>query len=120
MSVIKVGILGLGTVGGGTTTVLQRNADEIVRRTGRPIEVSIASVRNLSTDRDCDCSSIELTDDPYNVINSPDVAIVVELIGGDTLSKELVLAAIARGKHVVTANKALRAFAKALQEIALS
>ena len=107
MKPIKVGILGLGTVGGGTANVLQRNADEIVRRAGREIEVSMASVRDLSRDRNCDCSHFTLTEDPYAVVNSPDVDVVVELIGGDTLAKELVIQAIAQGKHVVTANKAL-------------
>lgn len=107
MKAIKVGILGLGTVGGGTVNVLQRNADEIIRRAGRAIEVSIASVRDLDRERLCDCSQINLTDDPFAVVNNPDVDIVVELIGGETIAKDLVLAAINNGKHVVTANKAL-------------
>lgn len=107
MTPIKIGILGLGTVGGGTVNVLQRNADEITRRSGCRIDVAMASVRDLSRARICDCSDIELTDDPFAVVNNPDIDIVVELIGGDTLAKELVLAAIANGKHVVTANKAL-------------
>jgi len=107
MKPIKVGILGLGTVGGGTANVLKRNAAEIARRAGRTIEVSMASVRNLSGERICDCSQLSLTTDPFEVVNSPDVDIVVELIGGETTAKELVLKAIENGKHVVTANKAL-------------
>lgn len=107
MKSIKVGILGLGTVGAGTANVLQRNAAEISRRAGRNIEVTMASVRNLECDRACDCSSLILTTDPFAVVNSPDVDIVVELIGGETLAKELILLAIENGKHVVTANKAL-------------
>jgi len=107
MQAIKVGILGLGTVGGGTASVLQRNAQEINNRVGRPIVVSMASVRDLSRDRLCDCSQLTLTEDPFEIVNSPDIDVVVELIGGETLAKELVLKAIENGKHVVTANKAL-------------
>lgn len=107
MEPVKVGLLGLGTVGGGTVNVLARNAAEIARRTGRGIEVTHAAVRDLKRARICDTSSVVLTTDPYEVVNSPDVDVVVELIGGDTLAKELVLKAIANGKHVVTANKAL-------------
>ncbi|NNC99125.1 MAG: homoserine dehydrogenase [Gammaproteobacteria bacterium] len=107
MKSIKVGILGLGTVGGGTANVLQRNADEIVRRAGREIDVCIASVQDLSKERICDCSRLILTEDPYAVVRHQDVDIVAELIGGETLAKQLVLEAIRQGKHVVTANKAL-------------
>jgi len=107
MKTIKVGILGLGTVGGGTVNVLQRNAAEITRRAGCDIEVSMASVRSLQRERICDCSRFTLTEDPFEVVNHPDVDIVVELIGGETVAKELVLLAIQNGKHVVTANKAL-------------
>ena len=107
MKSIKVGILGLGTVGGGTANVLQRNAAEIARRAGRDIEVIIASVRDLERERLCDCSNLHLATDPTVVVNHPDVEIVVELIGGETQAKELVLQAIDNGKHVVTANKAL-------------
>ncbi|MFQ3244915.1 MAG: homoserine dehydrogenase [Arenicella sp.] len=107
MKAIKVGILGLGTVGGGTALVLQRNASEISRRIGRDVEVIMASVRNLDSDRLCDCSQLTLTQDPFEVVDAAEIDIVVELIGGDTLAKELMLKAIANGKHVVTANKAL-------------
>lgn len=107
MQAIKVGILGLGTVGGGTANVLQRNAEEILRRTGRPIEVSMASVRDLQRERICDCSQLSLTQDPFEIVNHPSIDIVVELIGGESEAKELILTAIGNGKHVVTANKAL-------------
>lgn len=107
MKAIKVGILGLGTVGGGTALVLQRNANEISRRVGRPVHVTMASVRSLDSQRLCDCSQLTLTQDPFEIVNAPDIDIVVELIGGDTLAKELVLKAIENKKHVVTANKAL-------------
>jgi len=67
----------------------------------------MASVRNLDSQRACDCSEIVLTQDPFEIVNNPDIDVVVELIGGETLAKELVLLAISNGKHVVTANKAL-------------
>ncbi|MDX2476207.1 MAG: homoserine dehydrogenase [Gammaproteobacteria bacterium] len=107
MKPVNIGILGLGTVGGGTVNVLQRNADEITRRAGRGIQVTMASVRSLDKPRICDTSSITLTTDPFEIVNQPDIDVVVELIGGDTLALELVLQAINNGKHVVTANKAL-------------
>ncbi len=107
MNPVKVGLLGLGTVGGGTVNVLRRNAQEIARRAGRGIVVSHASARDLEKPRICDTEGIRLTTDPFEVVNDPEVAIVVELIGGDTLARELVMQAIANGKHVVTANKAL-------------
>ncbi len=107
MKPVNIGILGLGTVGGGTVNVLQRNADEITRRAGRGIRVTMASVRSLDKPRICDTSSITLTTDPFEIVNQPDIEVVVELIGGDTLALDLVMTAIANGKHVVTANKAL-------------
>ena len=107
MQAIKVGILGLGTVGGGTVNVLQRNANEIQRRVGRSVTVTMASVRDLTRERLCDCSQLTLTEDPFDIVNNTDIDIVVELIGGEELAKQLVLAAIDNGKHVVTANKAL-------------
>lgn len=104
---VKVGVLGLGTVGCGTLDVLARNADEISRRAGRSIEVVAAAVRDLSKPRAFDCSGISLTDDPYALVADSRIDIVVELIGGTEPARELVLAALANGKHVVTANKAL-------------
>jgi len=107
MQSIKVGILGLGTVGAGTAEVLSRNAAEITRRSAYNIQVSMASVRDIKKPRGCDCSGFTLTEDPFEIVNSDDVDVVVELIGGYELAKELVLKAIENGKHVVTANKAL-------------
>ncbi|MCP3852253.1 MAG: homoserine dehydrogenase [Gammaproteobacteria bacterium] len=107
MEPVKVGLLGLGTVGGGTVNVLQRNADEISRRAGRGIVVTHASARDISKPRICKTDGIQLTENPVDVVTDPETSIVVELIGGDTLARELVLQAIANGKHVVTANKAL-------------
>ena len=107
MDPVNVGVLGLGTVGGGTVNVLKRNAEEITRRAGRGIAVTRAAARHPNKARICDTTGITLTSDPYEVVNDPDIQIVVELIGGDTLARELVMAAIGQGKHVVTANKAL-------------
>lgn len=102
---VKVGICGLGTVGGGTFNVLKRNAEEIARRAGRGIEVAQIALR--STNAKCDIGSIPTTNDVFAVVNNPEIDIVVELIGGSTIARELVLKAIDNGKHVVTANKAL-------------
>ncbi len=104
---VKIGILGLGTVGGGTVNVLSRNASEITRRAGRAIQIAMASARDLNKPRLCDTRGIELSDDPFRLVAHPEIEVVVELIGGVTLARELVLKAIANGKHVVTANKAL-------------
>jgi homoserine dehydrogenase len=104
---VKVGLLGLGTVGGGTVNVLKRNAKEIARRAGRGIVVSHAAARDLNKPRICDTTGIVLTSEASAVVNDPEVQIVVELIGGDGLAYDLVMRAIEQGKHVVTANKAL-------------
>lgn len=107
MEPVKVGLLGLGTVGGGTVSVLQRNAEEIQRRAGRGIEITIATARDVNKERPFDTSNIELTTDSNAVVEHPDVDVVVELIGGTDDAYELVMKAINSGKHVVTANKAL-------------
>ena len=107
LAAVKVGVLGLGTVGSGTANILSRNADEIARRAGRGIEISIASVRDIKKQRACDTSAIKLTEDPKEVVADPEVEIVLELIGGTDLARELVFTAIDNGKHVITANKAL-------------
>ncbi|HEY9147428.1 MAG TPA: Gfo/Idh/MocA family oxidoreductase, partial [Gammaproteobacteria bacterium] len=101
MDPVKVGLLGLGTVGGGTVNVLQRNAEEIARRAGRGIEIVQASARDLTKQRICDTENIQLTTDPAEVVDNPDVEVVLELIGGDTLAHEMVMRAIKNGKHVV-------------------
>ena len=106
---VNVGLLGLGTVGIGTLKVLARNDGEIARRAGRGIRVTHASARDLSKPRDHDLEGISLCADPLDVIKAPSVKVVVELIGGVNKARELVLAAIAQDKHVVTANKALLA-----------
>ena len=109
MKPINVGLLGIGTVGGGTFAVLRRNEEEIQRRAGRRIAVSMVAARNLERARKIVGPDVALTADPYEVVRNPDIDIVAELIGGTGLAKDLVLAAIEQGKHVVTANKALLA-----------
>lgn len=109
MRPINVGLLGLGTVGSGTIEVLKRNREEIARRAGREIRVTHATARDLAKPRDFSLEGIELLRNGDALVSHPDIDIVCELIGGDTTTKELVLKAIANGKHVVTANKALLA-----------
>ena len=112
MNPIKIGLLGLGTVGGGTLKVLQRNQEEIQRRAGRGIEVALIAVRNVEKARAIvqeAGATVPVVGDPFAVVDSPEIDIVVELIGGYDLTRELVLRAIANGKHVVTANKAVLA-----------
>ena len=106
---INVGLLGIGTVGGGTFTVLQRNADEIARRAGRPIRITVVADRNVELAKKVTGGACRVTDDAFAVVADTEVDIVIELIGGYGVAKELVLKAIANGKHVVTANKALLA-----------
>jgi len=109
MKPINVGLLGIGTVGGGTFTVLQRNAEEITRRAGRPIRITVVADKNLELAKKVTGGACRLTDDAFSVVSDPEVDIVIELIGGYGVAKELVMKAIANGKHVVTANKALLA-----------
>jgi len=117
---VKVGICGLGTVGGGTFNVLKRNAEEIARRAGRGIEVAQIAVRD--TNPKCDTSGTPITADVFDLVNNPEIDIIIELIGGYTIARDLVMKAIENGKHVVTANKALIAvhgneiFAKAREK----
>jgi homoserine dehydrogenase len=109
MKPMNVGLLGIGTVGGGTFNVLSRNEAEITRRAGRPIRITKVADKNLELARQVTAGRAQVTDDAFSVVSDPDIDIVVELIGGYGIAKELVLKAIANGKHVVTANKALLA-----------
>jgi homoserine dehydrogenase len=109
MNPIKVGLLGIGNVGAGTFNVLRRNQEEIRRRAGRGIEVVAVSARNLERAKERTGGQVKVVADPFDIVNDPEIEIVVELIGGYDTAKALVLQAIANGKHVVTANKALLA-----------
>lgn len=118
MKPINVGLIGTGVVGGGTFTVLTRNQEEIKRRAGRPIRIVKLANRNIARAQeliqksgagtDLDINK-DVTDDAFSIVSDPNIDIVVELIGGCTVAKDLILQAIANGKHVVTANKALLA-----------
>ncbi len=105
MKAVNIGILGLGTVGGGVANVLARNRVEIARRAGREIVVTHAAARETASD--VNTAGIEISNDAFAVVNDPSIDVVVELIGGYEPARELILQAIANGKHVVTANKAL-------------
>ena len=109
MKQLNVGLLGIGTVGGGTYTVLTRNAAEITRRTGVEIRVVQVADKNIELAKKVTGGNVDITDDAFATVSNPNVDVVVELIGGYNLSKQLVLKAIENGKHVVTANKALLA-----------
>jgi homoserine dehydrogenase len=109
MKPINVGLLGIGTVGGGTWQVLSRNADEIQRRAGRAIRITQVADKDVGLAKKIIKNKARLSADAFEVVRSKDVDIVVELIGGTTVAKALVLEAIRNGKHVVTANKALLA-----------
>ena len=109
MKPIQVGLLGIGTVGSGTFTVLQRNAQEIQRRAGRGIEITMVADLDVARAKAVVGEGVQVVDDARKVIANPEIDIVVELIGGYGIAKALVLEAIAAGKHVVTANKALLA-----------
>jgi homoserine dehydrogenase len=106
---INVGLLGIGTVGGGTWAVLARNREEISRRAGRDIRISVVADKEVDKARKLTAGAARVTADAFEVVRDPEVDIVIELIGGYTIAKDLVLAAIGHGKHVVTANKALLA-----------
>ncbi|HWU68847.1 MAG TPA: homoserine dehydrogenase [Stenotrophobium sp.] len=107
MAPVKVGLIGLGTVGQGVVRLLKGNAGEIRRRLGRDLVVTHVATRDLTRKRDCDLQGITVVSDPLSIVRDTDVDIVIEVMGGTGAARDLVLAAIAQGKHVVTANKAL-------------
>ncbi len=106
---IRVGLLGIGTVGRGVWEVLRRNADEIQRRAGRAIDITVVADKAMAHARSVVKGKAKVVGDAFEVVRSPDVDIVIELIGGYTAARDLALEAIRNGKHVVTANKALLA-----------
>ena len=108
MKPVKIGVAGLGTVGCGTVNVLNRNSDEISRRAGRGVVVTRALVNDLHKPRSCSLDGIEVTDNPADLINDPEIDIIVELVGGDSgVAHDVAMTALENGKHLVTANKAL-------------
>ncbi|SMN12242.1 Homoserine dehydrogenase [uncultured Candidatus Thioglobus sp.] len=104
---MNIGILGLGTVGGGVVNVLTKNKSELLRRTGVSIQVTHAAVRDVNQARICPTEQIKLTQDPFEVVNNSSIDVVLELMGGTSLAKTLVEKSLNNGKHVITANKAL-------------
>ena len=105
---VKIGLLGLGTVGGGVVTVLTRNAHEIARRAGREVVISHAAAKEYDAGAIHGLDQVgRVTDDGFALVDDPEVEIVIELIGGYSPAKDMVLRAIENGKHVVTANKAM-------------
>jgi homoserine dehydrogenase len=104
---VNIGILGLGTVGGGVVNVLGKNENEIFARTGEQINITHGAVKSISEPRICADGNIKITEDAFEIVNNPEIDVVLELIGGTTIAKELVMAAINNNKHVITANKAL-------------
>ena len=109
MKAIQVGLLGIGTVGSGTFNVLQRNQEEIKRRAGRGIEITMVADLDTARAQQIVGPGVKVVGDAREVIANPDIEIVIELIGGYGIARTLVMEAIAAGKHVVTANKALLA-----------
>ncbi len=109
MKPIQVGLLGIGTVGGGTFNVLKRNQSEIVRRAGRGIEIAMVADLDVERATKLTGGAGQVVNDAFAVINNPEIDVVIELIGGTGIALQLVLKAIDAGKHVVTANKALLA-----------
>lgn len=109
MKPVKVGLLGIGTVGAGTFNVLRRNREEIIRRAGRAIDITMVADLNTARAMEITGGTCEVVNDANLVVNNPDIDIVIELIGGYGIARDLVMKAIANGKHVVTANKALLA-----------
>ena len=105
MKSIQVGLLGIGTVGGGVFTVLERNQEEIQRRAGRGIQIHTVADLNTARAKELVGDRAQIVNDARAVISNPEIDVVVELIGGYGIAKDLVLEAIAAGKHVVTANK---------------
>ncbi len=109
METLRIGLLGLGTVGGGAARLLLEQPDRIARRAGRPLRLAAVAVRDRAKPRTIDIGRVPLTNDAFGVVADREIDVIVETIGGTTVARELVLAALAAGKHVVTANKALLA-----------
>ena len=104
---IKIGVVGLGTVGSGVINLLEKNKEEIVKRSGFSIDITCISAAHKNKKRDCNINGLKFYNDPLEMIELEDIDIIVELIGGESLAKDIVLKALEKKIHVVTANKAL-------------
>lgn len=109
MKPIKVGLLGLGTVGTGVVRIIQGHQEDLVMQTGSPIQIAKILVQNAAKERNIEVSSDQLTEDPWEVLNDGEIDVIVEVMGGIEPAKTYILEALARGKHIVTANKDLMA-----------
>ncbi len=109
MKPVKIGLLGLGTVGTGVVRIVEGHQEDLQRQVGCPVYIEQILVQNLAKERSIHIDPAKLTEDPWSVINNPEIDVVIEVMGGIKLSKEYILAALERGKHVVTANKDLMA-----------
>lgn len=106
---VRVGLLGLGTVGSGVVRIIEGHQEDLVRQIGCPIEIVKIAVKNMDKTRSIEVAQDKLTEDPHELINDPDIEIIVEVMGGIEQSRELIIAALRKGKHIVTANKDLMA-----------
>ncbi len=109
MEQVNIGLIGLGTVGTGVARLLLEHSDRIARRAGRPVRLACVAVRDLNKPRDVALGGVPITDDPERLIDDPQIEVVIEAMGGVEPALQYVLKALAAGKHVVTANKALLA-----------
>ena len=106
---MNIGLLGIGTVGGGVFELLKSNLNEIQRKTLTDIKIVAVAEKDIARAKEIVGSSIEVTDDAFKLVSDKNIDVIVELIGGTTIAKDLVIKAIENKKHVVTANKALLA-----------
>lgn len=122
MKPVKVGLLGLGTVGTGVVRIVEGHQEDLSSQVGSPIIIEKVAVKNLEKARSIEIEQSKLTEDPWEVIRDPEIDVIVEVMGGVEAAKEYILEALDRGKHIVTANKDLMALygseimAKALEK----
>ena len=109
---MNIGLLGIGTFGGGVFEILKSNINEIQRKTATDMKIVAVADKNIVRAKEIAGSAIEVTDDPFKLVADKEIDVIVELIGGTTIAKDLVVKAIENKKHVVTANKALLANAR--------
>src|SRR5690606_11437342 len=109
MQPVKIGLLGLGTVGTGVVRIIEGHQEDLQRQVGCPVLIERILVQNVDKERTIDIDPSKLTEDPWTVINNPEIDVIIEVMGGIGLAKQYILESLERGKHVVTANKDLMA-----------